>query len=186
MTQTTIATELLREQHLNVKQMFSRFVPASSDQERQELFDCLRSTLAVHETAEEIVVYPMLRSTGGEGIQVAEARIAEESEAKSVLADLEKLGVNGQGFDDLFEKFRTSVLAHAEAEESTVFPLLEREIDADKLQQMAEAIQVAERIAPTHPHPHGPDSAVGNLVVGPFVAIVDRVRDALQQHRKAG
>ena len=29
------------------------------------------------------------------------------------------------------------------------------------------------------PHPHGPSGPVGNLLVGPFAAMVDKVRDAL-------
>jgi hypothetical protein len=44
---------------------------------------------------------------------------------------------------------------------------------------MTGAIKVAERMAPTHPHPHGPDGPIGNLLVGPFVGMVDRVRDAI-------
>jgi hypothetical protein len=37
---------------------------------------------------------------------------------------------------------------------------------------------MAEGMAPTRPHKAAPESAVGNLLVGPFVAMVDRVRDA--------
>jgi hypothetical protein len=39
---------------------------------------------------------------------------------------------------------------------------------------------VAEALAPTHPHPRGPDSALGNIAVGPMVAVGDRTRDALR------
>jgi hypothetical protein len=35
-------------------------------------------------------------------------------------------------------------------------------------------------MAPTHAHPHGPNSAIGNMVVGPFAAMVDKVRDKLK------
>jgi len=186
-TSNMTATDVLREQHQNVKQMFSQFVP-STGPARVELFDCLRATLAVHETAEEMVVYPVLRGIDDQGKKLAEARIAEEDEAKRVLADLEKLGVDGDGFEAEFDDFRKSVLKHAEAEESEVFTFLESHCDADKLRKMAEAIRTAEKLAPTHPHPHGPNSAIGNLMVGPFVALVDKVRDALSQspQRKAG
>ena len=175
-------TELLRQQHDEVKQMFSKFVP-SKGPARTELFDCLRATLAVHETAEEIVVYPEVRAVGDEGRRIADARLEEESEAKQMLADLEKIGPDGGSeFGTLFENFRTAVLAHAQAEETEVFPLLEANVDAATLQDMADAVLVAEDMAPTHPHPHGPDSALGNLMVGPFVALVDKVRDKLKAH----
>jgi hypothetical protein len=39
---------------------------------------------------------------------------------------------------------------------------------------------LAEKFAPTHAHRMAPESAVGNLLVGPFVAMVDRVRDAIR------
>jgi hypothetical protein len=39
---------------------------------------------------------------------------------------------------------------------------------------------MAKKVAPTHPHPHAPNSPPGNLAVGPVLALVDRVRDAAQ------
>lgn len=40
--------------------------------------------------------------------------------------------------------------------------------------------EAADAIAPTHPHESAPESATGNLLVGPFVAIVDRARDFIR------
>src|SRR3954451_10500255 len=141
----TTATQLLREQHQNVKQMFSQLAAAEGAQ-RGELFDCLRATLAVHETAEGMIVYPALHNIGDEASRIADQRIEEETEAKRVLSDLEKTGVDGTGFESQFEQFRTSVLQHAEAEESQVFPLLDSNVDSQKLHQMASAIQAAEKL----------------------------------------
>jgi hemerythrin superfamily protein len=181
---TMTATELLRQQHENVKQMFSQLVPSTGGN-RTDLFNCLRATLAIHETAEEMVVYPELRGLGEEGRRFADERIEEEGSAKEVLADLEKIGPDGEGFDEKFEQFRKAVLQHAEAEESTVFPLLESQVSREKLLDMAESIEFAERMAPTHPHPHGPDSAIGNLLVGPFASMIDRVRDKMAERKSA-
>ena len=173
------AVDLLTAQHDEVRQLFAQLDGGGAG--RSDLFDCLVRLLAVHETAEEEVVYPALRRTGPEGERVAEARKAEEDEAKTMLADLEKLGVDGEGFDVQLELLRTAVLAHADSEEREVFPLLRRSLDAETLQSMRTALDAAERMAPTHPHPHGPESALGNLLVGPFVAVVDKVRDALRR-----
>ena len=38
----------------------------------------------------------------------------------------------------------------------------------------------AENTAPTHAHSMSPESATGNIAVGPFVAIADRARDAIR------
>lgn len=175
---TMSATTLLRQQHETVKQLFDQLLRARGDQ-RSELFDCLRATLATHETAEEIVVYPRLRKIGDEGDRVARARIAEEDKAKQVLADLEKLGPGGAGFEPQLSQFHRAVLDHAEAEEREAFPLLEQSCNSRELQDMAAKIQKAEAMAPPHPHPHGPNSKVGSMVVGPFAKMVDRVRDAM-------
>lgn len=170
--------DLLLAQHQEVRQLFSAVHGAADD--RVEAFECLVRLLAVHETAEEEVVYPALKSIGPEGERIAEARKAEESQAKTELAELEKIGVDGNGFDQQLGVFRMNVLQHAQSEEQEVFPLLRSSLDTEKLEKMRTALERAERMAPTHPHPHGPESALGNMVVGPFVAVADRVRDALR------
>jgi hypothetical protein len=76
------------------------------------------------------------------------------------------------------------VLQHASAEEAQVVPVLDDNIAGAKLIEMAELLETAETMAHTHPHPHGPESAMGNLLVGPFVAMVDRVRDKVAEHQK--
>lgn len=170
--------DLLLAQHQEARQLFSAIHGAAGD--RAEAFQCLVRLLAVHETAEEEVVYPALKSIGPEGERIAEARKAEESEAKTELAQLEKIGVDGPGFDEQLGVFRMNVLQHAQREEEEVFPLLRGSLEPEKLEKMRAALERAERMAPTHPHPHGPESALGNMVVGPFVAVADRVRDALR------
>jgi hemerythrin superfamily protein len=175
---TGTATELLRKQHDVVKGMFEQLDAATGEQ-RVEIFDRLRATLAVHETAEEMILHPAGRLAGDDGDRVVEARLAEEAEAKSALAELEKLGPDGDGFDVKLVTFKQSVLAHAEAEENELFPLIEANTPIEKQRTMATAITSVEKIAPTHPHPHGPESAIGNTLVGPFASMVDRVRDAL-------
>ena len=182
-TTKTTAPELLRGQHESVKKMFSEMATARG-RDREDLFDCLRKTLAVHETAEEMVVYPEVRTMNKAAERLVETRLKEEGEAKTVLAQLEKVGPNDDQFDKLFDTFRQAVLQHASAEEEHIFPLLEENIPGAKLIEMAELIETAESMAPTHPHPHGPESALGNLMVGPFVAMVDKVRDKLGEHQK--
>ena len=175
------AVDLLTAQHEEARQLFAQL--QGGGQGRPDTFECLVRLLAVHETAEEEVVYPALRGTGADGDQIAEARKAEEDEAKKMLSDLEKLGVDGEGFDAQLEAFRLAVLAHAQNEEREVFPRLRQSLDADALRSMRIALETAEAMAPTHPHPHGPESALGNILVGPFVAVVDKVRDALRSRK---
>jgi hemerythrin superfamily protein len=176
-TNNETVTEFLRRQHAEVRSMFAEMEQAQGDA-RTQLFDCLRAFLAVHETAEEELVHPAARKAGGE--DVVKARLAEEDEAKKVLSELEKIGPDGEGFAQKFTAFQKDVDAHATAEEQDLFPILENKLDADTLEAMTKKLKTAEKLAPTHPHPHGPDGALGNLVLGPFVAMVDKVRDAIK------
>jgi hemerythrin superfamily protein len=179
-TRTGDAVDLLLEQHQEVRRLFEQIQPAEGDQ-RREMFDCLLRMLAVHETAEEEVIYPLVRAAVPNGDSLADARLREESEGKTLLAELEKLGTADAAFSPKFATFQEKVDEHARHEEETIFPALREHVDADQLVAARQALETAEAIAPTHPHPHGPDSALGNIVVGPMVAVVDRVRDALRK-----
>jgi len=173
------AVDLLLEQHQQVRKLFTELKGAKG-KKREEQFEMLVRLLAVHETAEEEVIWPTVRTAVSGGDALADARIKEEGKAKQALADLEKLGPKGKGFADELKKFKQLVEDHADHEEREVFPKLRQSVDEGQLQSMAAAIKVAEAMAPTHPHPHGPNSAVGNMVVGPAVAIMDRTRDLIR------
>ena len=178
-TQAGDVVDLLLTQHNEARSLFGQ-IQGATEEAKQESFDRLVNLLAVHETAEEMVIYPAVRSTGPDGERLADARTAEESEAKDALSDLEKTDIDSPDFDTKLQAFEQLVDSHARNEEQEIFPLLRESQRPEELAQMADALQAAERVAPTHPHPHGPESAVGNVVVGPFVAVVDRVRDALR------
>ena len=137
--------------------------------------------LVAHEAGEELVVYPTLRTKLEEG-RLAEARMAEEHEAKHLLARLEKMAPGFFDFPDALAEFETKVLAHAEHEEQTVFPLLEQRLSSAERQEMAGNFLYVAAKAPSHAHAHNLESAVGNAVLGPVLATIDRVRDSTHPH----
>lgn len=174
--------DLLLAQHQQIRNLFDQVASAGGDA-KQQAFDELRRLLAVHETAEELVVRPltMTRLPGGE--EIAQRRIDEENKGKQLLADLENIGVADPKFDQRFSSFRQDVERHAQQEEEQEFPRLRGALDQHALHSMARAIEAAEAAAPTHPHPSA-KTITANLVLGPFASIVDRVRDAVGSERK--
>jgi hemerythrin superfamily protein len=176
-------TDLIRRQHLDIERLFEDVEGGAGD-DRRQAFECLVRLLAVHETAEEEVVYPVVRHADPSGDAIVDARTAEESAAKSLLAELERVGPNHGDFPSKLDDLRVAVLEHARQEEATVLPLLERTQDAEHLRRMAGATRAAEKLAPTHPHPHGPDGALGNMLLGPAAAVADRARDAIRAARR--
>lgn len=176
------AVEVVLDQHQHARELLAR-LEGAAEQDRQGIFDQLVRLLAVHETAEEEVVYPALRRIPG-GDAIAHARTREEDAAKKALSHLERIGTRSDEFGPRLDEFRRMVLAHAQREEEEALPLLRDNVEPEQLRQMGASFLLAEAMAPTHPHPHSPESALGNLLTGPFLAMVDRVRDAIRRRGK--
>ncbi|WP_055489110.1 hemerythrin domain-containing protein [Streptomyces sp. TP-A0356] len=167
---------ILLEQHARIRDLFADVKSAQGEQKKQA-FDQLRALLAVHETAEEMIVRPAAKKTAGE--KEAEARNREEEEANQVLAELEKMDIPGAEFDARIAAFEKSVIDHAEHEEQEEFPALREGCTEDELQRMGTRLKLTEKLAPTHPHPTAAGSPAAQWMTGPFASMVDRVKDAL-------
>lgn len=172
----------IREHHTLIRQLFAD-VQKAAPGERADAFEPLVRLLAVHETAEEMIVYPMIATLDDAAREVAEARKREEDAAKKALAELEGMDAGTPEFMAALGRFQGDVELHASNEEAEVLPLLDQ-LDADRKQRMGGAFATAAAMAPTHAHRLAPTSATGNLLVGPFVAMVDRVRDAIRDATK--
>ncbi|HYB38212.1 MAG TPA: hemerythrin domain-containing protein [Mycobacterium sp.] len=169
--------DFLVGQHQQIKSLFAQTL-SSSGKQRENAFLELRRLLAVHETVEEEIVHPRAKRKLSNGQKVVGARLEEEHEAKTVLAELEKLDVDAKEFTRQLTELRDAVLDHAEHEEQDEFAKLEQHLSNDELERMGRAAKLAESIAPTRPHA-GVESQVANLFAGPFAAMLDRARDAI-------
>lgn len=167
----------LEDQHRTIELLLER-VATLQGTARAEAFTTLRKTLAVHEAAEEVIVHPVARRALPDGDAVVALRLEEEKRAKKALTALEALDAGTPEFDVMFRNLLTDVIAHAQAEERDEFTRLENRLDARQLERMRKAAELAEAVAPTRPHA-GVESAIANLLVGPFAAMIDRTRDAL-------
>jgi hemerythrin superfamily protein len=167
---------ILVSQHERIRELFAQVKAAEGDTKRHA-FDELRAMLAVHETAEELVVRPVSKKAAGAA--VADARNREEKEATKVLEELEKMDVSSPKFAAKFAAFEQSVLDHAGNEESEEFPVVRASRSAEELARMGKIVRSVEKFAPTHPHSSAAGSPMAQMVLGPFASIVDRVRDAL-------
>ncbi len=172
----------LVDQHNLIKDMFDDVLYATGRKAREKAFLDLRQLLAVHETSEEMVVHPRARQDIDDGASIVEARLHEEHAAKKQLAKLEELDIDSPEFLDALTVFRDAVVEHAEHEEAEEFGKLRRELDAGDLKQLVLAVQAAQAIAPTRPHP-GIESAKLNFVVGPLASMIDRARDVITAAR---
>jgi hemerythrin superfamily protein len=175
---TDDVVKFLKGQHNLIKDMFDDVLSANDPKAREKAFIDLRQLLAVHETAEEMVVHPRARKEVPDGEEIVDARLKEEHVAKEQLSKLESMDSSSKEFITELTKFRDAVIDHAEHEENEEFNKLQRKLDSDDLGRMAKAVQAAEAIAPTRPHA-GVESAKANFAVGPFVSMLDRARDLI-------
>jgi hypothetical protein len=172
--------DYLTAQHEAIKALFIETLDAPDAASQESAFTRLRTLLAVHETAEEMMVHPRVRRKIDGGKDIVDARLAEEHDAKVALGKIEQLQIGTAEFTKAIIHLQADVLAHAEKEETEEFTRLEEELDADELHKLTAAVRAAELIAPTHPHA-GVESAVANFVAGPFASVLDRTRDAIRK-----
>ena len=172
--------DLLQRDHEHVKALLDQLT-SSPPEGRHDLFSQLVVELVRHEVAEEVVVYPAIRSDVPDGSAEVKPRLREQSEAEEKLAKMEKLDPTTPEFASELAELRSAVLAHVQAEEESVFPLLRAVEDDDKLMEMGAKYERAKSGAPTHPHPHAPDTPPGNKILGPIAARFDKARDAARK-----
>jgi hemerythrin superfamily protein len=170
--------DLLLDQHRVIRQLCEE-VSAATGADREQPFRSLLRLLAVHEAVEEELVHPFVRRrVDGAKVAVAD-RVEEEREVNKMLVALDALGPTNPGFAELFTRFRTALLSHADKEESSEFAGLRSATRPAERQAMAAAVRLASALAPTHPHP-GNETASRALLVGTPMAMMDRARDLLR------
>jgi hemerythrin superfamily protein len=168
---------LLDADHRTVEQQFVK-LGSAAPHDREALFCELVQMLVGHEVAEEVVVYPAIRSEAPHGDAEADARIKEQAAAEKKLATMEDLDPESAEFAAQLAQLKTAVIKHATAEEQEIFPLIKAVEDEAKRAEMGGQYERAKANAPTHPHPHVPDTPPGNKVLGPVAALFDKARDA--------
>lgn len=174
--------ESLRNDHDRIQDLFAQLEDATG-QARKDLFGLLVAELVRHEVAEEEILRPISRRDAGD--RVVDARIKEESRAEKLLKEMEQLDTATEEFVQKLARLRDEVENHASAEESQEFPKVEAAQGRVQLEVLGKAYEAAKAVAPTHPHPSTPNTAVANVLVGPYAAVIDRARDAITGAMKA-
>jgi hypothetical protein len=176
--------DLLLEQHAAIERLFLLAAGSTGDDKRDAFNDLVR-LLAVHETAEEELVHPLASTLVDGGDALVNDRLAEERQAKKMLAALVDAGPDDEGFDTALLVLRDAVLVHARREERYEFTQLRQRVPSEQLRALAGLVRAAEAVAPTRPHP-GAESAIANIALGPALAVIDRLRDLVREavHRQ--
>jgi hypothetical protein len=120
-----------------------------------------------------------MRRSLTDGESLVEEALDEHQAVKETLVDIERASDPDER-DELLEELIGDVRHHVEEEEGELFPELRAAIGPDELRDMGSALAAAKKMAPTHPHPHAPNTPPGNIVGG-VAAAADKIRDAVQR-----
>jgi hemerythrin superfamily protein len=166
---------IIENDHREVEALFAAYSTATTSEEKDRLVDEIRLALAPHAAAEEILVYPAVRSAVDDGDDQASHAIDEHQEIKRLLAEVDKSA--GGDRDQTVRQLQEAVEHHVEEEEGSVLPSLRAGMDAERLERMGELFEQMKPMMPTHPHPLVPGTATAQLLAGPLASVADRIRD---------
>jgi len=131
------AIEVLKSQHREVEDLFTRFEKSEGDQDRFSVAQAICHKLEVHSIIEEELLYPIARNAGETGVDGELKEIVLESleEHQSVERIIDDLKESTPDDESLFARVRVlkeQVLHHVEEEESQLFPRLEQELPREE------------------------------------------------------
>jgi hemerythrin superfamily protein len=128
--------ELLKHDHREVEQLFSKF-ESSHD---AAIVEKICSELEVHTAAEETLVYPVLREDVSGGGNLADEAEHEHAEARQIIGRV-KQTTDPQHLNDLVAELKKAIEHHVEEEEGTVFPKMQADVGESELDSLGEQIQ---------------------------------------------
>ena len=139
------ATTMLKAEHDEVRQLFKEFEGASENarSSRKRIADEVSQKLDVHAQLEEQIFYPACRDLGDEDARKMVGESVEEHLiVKRLIAELEPLDASDEEFESKFTVLKENVEHHADEEERDLFPVAEKELGDERLEELG--MQMAE------------------------------------------
>ena len=173
------AVTLLRNDHRTVEGLFKKFEKAgpNAHKTRQDLVEKIVEELSIHAAIEEQTLYPAAREAMPDASEQVLEALEEHHIVKWVLSELDGMDPHDERFQAKVTVLIENVRHHVKEEEGELFPELRRAMKRKELEELAQALEQAKKMAPTHPHPRAPDTPPGNVIAGVAAAAVDRAED---------
>ena len=126
-------TNMLRDDHKKVKDLFQEFEEAESANEKQRIVETALMELDVHAKLEEELIYPAIREEIDDEELMDEA-LEEHHVVHGLLGELKKMKPSDDRYAAKFTVLAESVKHHIKEEESEMFPRAEAcDIDWESL-----------------------------------------------------
>jgi hypothetical protein len=132
--------------------------------------------IATHVVAEAQVLYPEARRSLNAD-DLVDACLDLDHLLEEGLVSLEHEETDATALGELFSR-------HVVRQEADLFPALHAAVPAARLVALGDGLQLAVRTAPTHGHPHLPDSGTLEVIADAVAARLDELRDAFREGRR--
>jgi iron-sulfur cluster repair protein YtfE (RIC family) len=139
-----MAFESLKEDHKKVAALFSRAESAQSDEQKQQLFEQIRTELENHTQIEETVLYPTLQKYEDLKDYVLEA-VEEHRQVKTLLQEIGRLTDGSEKFDAKLKVMKENIEHHVEEEENEMFPNAQKTLSKDELAALEQELETARK-----------------------------------------
>jgi hemerythrin superfamily protein len=173
--------QLIRHDHQHLERLFRHMEQVISSENTRGIAAALRDItreLSIHAAIEEQFLYPALRAGRPES-DVLYA-VEEHHAVKAVLSELQAMPPADSRFASKVRLLIHNAREHIEEEESELLPAIEKTLSPDQLRELGGALANAKLLSPTRPHLRAPELPPGNLVLGPAVGMIDRMRDGVR------
>src|SRR3954468_19210128 len=169
----------LRNDHKTVEGLFKKFEKAgpNAHKTKQDLVEKIVEELSIHAAIEEQVLYPAARQAVPDENDLVLESLEEHHIVKWVLSEVDGMDPSDERFTAKVTVLIENVRHHVEEVEGELFPALRKAMKRKELEELAQAMEQAKKMAPTHPHPRAPDTPPGNLVAGAAAGAVDKAED---------
>jgi len=136
------ATDLLKKQHKSVKTLFRKVDQTEDGRQRRRLMDQIAHELKIHTKIEEEIFYPAVREVGtSKAGEMVDEAYEEHHVVDLVLAELPQVDPEDERFAAKMTVLSELVEHHADEEEDEMFPMCEKKLGRDRLQELGERMQ---------------------------------------------
>lgn len=175
--------DVLIDDHREAVSLLTQLWTTTDPAVRRDLADTLIAEVVRHAVAEEMYVYPAMRTHLTDGDQAVQHDTEEHKQLERIMKQLEAVDPQEPAFTQLLREMEMVLTDHIADEESVQFPELRARIPRAELVRLADKVESAKKLSPTRPHPSAPNAQLFHKIVGPGVGMVDRLRDRLSGRR---
>ncbi len=137
------AVDLLKEDHKVVEELFKR-VEDTPPSKHVAIFTKIKGELDTHAHIEETVFYPALKKEGKKDlVDIVLEGIEEHVQIKMFLKGIAALTPKAERFEPKLKVLIEDTRHHVKEEEREMFPMVEDQISAEKLEKLGERMAAA-------------------------------------------